>query len=65
MLKGTKVQRQLLKIMMIPFLIISKAQLKNRPALESTFNSSRNYQHQLINSVTQGQSIQFTGQRMK
>ncbi|CAD8169287.1 unnamed protein product [Paramecium pentaurelia] len=46
-------------------LIISKAQLKYRPALESTFNSRKNYQQKLISSAMQGQSILLTGQRLQ
>ncbi|CAD8172126.1 unnamed protein product [Paramecium pentaurelia] len=46
-------------------LIISKAQLKYRPAFESTFNSRKKYQQKYISSLMQGQSILLTGQRLQ
>ncbi|CAD8197264.1 unnamed protein product [Paramecium pentaurelia] len=46
-------------------LIVSKIQIKNRPAIQTTINSIHNYQQKLLSTDIQGQSMLLTGQRLE
>ncbi|CAD8092588.1 unnamed protein product [Paramecium primaurelia] len=46
-------------------MIVSKIQIKNRPAIQTTINSIHNYQQKLLSTDIQGQSMLLTGQRLE